>query len=73
MVKRVSSRGGMDGSIPGFGGPAMGSDKRKGKNKKKDDRSGNPMKREAGEKVSRDELTGKSSGSAGGPASVKRP
>ena len=35
MMKRMSNRGGMGGGIPGFGGPAMGGGKKKGKNKKK--------------------------------------
>ena len=57
MMKRVSNRGGMGGGTPRLRRPGHGrAGTKKGKNKKKGAKSGNPMKREAEEKALRDEL-----------------
>ena len=65
MMKRVSNRGGMGGGHARLRRPGHGQGgQKKGKNKKKGGKSGNPMKREAEEKALRDKLAGKSSGSA---------
>ncbi|KFI73616.1 signal recognition particle protein [Bifidobacterium minimum] len=70
MMRRMANRG-MNGVIPGFGGPG-GRKNRKGKSKKKGgSKSGNPMKREAEEKALRERLS--QNPTTGGSAFSKKP
>lgn len=70
MMRRMANRG-MNGAIPGFGGPG-GKKNRKGKSKKKGgSKSGNPMKREAEEKALRERLS--QNPTTGGSAFSKKP
>ncbi|WP_300766474.1 signal recognition particle protein [uncultured Bifidobacterium sp.] len=73
MMKRMANRG-MNGAIPGFGGPGAKKN-RKGKSnkskKKGGSKSGNPMKREAEEKALRDRLSQEPA--TGGSAFSKKP